>query len=60
MYRVISKLVLKGKRIGFEVEDTNGNKYKYSDAKIKQMMQEGQIFDITYNSRGFQFKDKRE
>lgn len=58
MYEVISKLELRGKRIGFEVKDTHGNKHKYSDAKIKQMMQQGEIFDITYNSRGFQFKDK--
>ena len=59
MYRVTGKLMSKGKRIGFEVEDEKGKHHTYSDNKIISLMQQGIIFDITYNRRGFQFKDKK-
>ena len=57
MYKVTKKLMNKGKRVGFEVQTENGKLQDYTDNAIKNLMRNGKIFNITYNERGFQFKD---
>lgn len=61
-YRTIAKIVKGGKRIGFlfETTDKSGRKVKkkLTDKQIKNMMCNGEIFDLTLDNKGFKFKDK--
>lgn len=59
MYKTTAKLMASNKRVGFEFRKADGTTIRLLDAKILSLMGQGQIFDLTYNKRGFQFRDKK-
>lgn len=57
MYRAVAKIIRNNKRIGFICQDNSGTNHVFYDSRIKELMNSGSIFDLTYNNKGFKFKD---
>lgn len=63
MFKVVARLVIGSNRVGFMVDrlDLEGNfqeRLRLSDDQIKSLMYIGEIFDITFDNKGFRFKNE--